>query len=276
MAMAMSLLFCGAANSEEQPTVGDATPQATASPTPGPAATTSDDDWHTDLALYLWFPGMHGETGLFDRDVGFKASATDILSHFRFGFMGTLGAQKGRFVAIGDLIWVRLRTDPQRTLLIPPSLGIGAPQIEVSAQVKAQMFILTPEFGYRFVDREKLKVDALMGLRYWHLGASTQFTPSPLGLNFSQSANWVDPLMGARILFPLSPKLLVTIMGDGGGWGAGSQLDYQILGAIGYTLTPKWTLGAGYRYLFVNYHPGNFLYQAAMSGAMLGVTYHFK
>ena len=28
--------------------------------------------------------------------------------------------------------------------------------------------ILTPKFGYRFVDTAKLKVDALGGIRYWH------------------------------------------------------------------------------------------------------------
>ncbi|MBV8865898.1 MAG: hypothetical protein JO210_10935 [Acidobacteriaceae bacterium] len=83
--------------------------------------------------------------------------------------------------------------------------------------------------------------------------------------------------MGTRILFPLSPKLLVTILGDAGGWGAGSQLDYQIFGAIGYRLSEKFSLGAGYRYLFVNYRPGNSgIYESALSGALIGVNYHFK
>ena len=52
---------------------------------------------------------------------------------------------------------------------------------------------------------------------------------------------------------PLSPKLVVNILGDVGGWGAGSQLDYQIAGILGYKWTPKWTLQAGWRYLDVDY-----------------------
>lgn len=193
MAMTMSLLFCGAANSEEQATGGDAAPQATASATPGNAAATSDDDWHTDFTFYLWFPGTHGTTGVNGHDVNFRASAGDILSHFRFGLMGTLGVQRGRFVGIGDLIWVRLAAYNSRTLPFP-----GLPQL--SSTVKAQQFILTPEIGYRVVDHEKIKIDALMGLRYWHLGSSLQFTPS-LGLNLSPSANWVDPLTGRALFF---------------------------------------------------------------------------
>jgi hypothetical protein len=267
MAVTMSLLLSKGANSEEQPSSGDAAPQAAASPDPGTPAT-PDDDWHTDFTFYLWFPGTHGTTGVNGHDVNFRASAGDILSHFRFGLMGTLGVQRGRFVGIGDLIWVRLAAYNSRTLPFP-----GLP--ELSSTVKAQQFILTPEFGYRFLDHEKIKIDALMGLRYWHLGSSLQFTPS-LGLNVSPSANWVDPLMGTRIVFPLSPKAEVTILGDAGGWGAGSQLDYQIVGALRYNLKPKWTLGVGYRYLFVNYHPGNFLYESALTGPMIGVTYHFK
>jgi hypothetical protein len=82
--------------------------------------------------------------------------------------------------------------------------------------------------------------------------------------------------MGARIQVPLSPKLLVTVWGDAGGWGAGSQLDYQIVGAFGFKINSKFTLGAGYRYLFVNYFNSSLVYKTAMSGPVVGMTYNFK
>lgn len=236
---------------------------------PGNAVVGPDKAWHTDLTFYLWFPGVHGTMGRAGREVDFRASAGDLLSHFRFGVMGAVQAQRGRFVLIGDLMWVRLGADRQRALPFP-----GLP--ELSAQVKASQFILTPEVGYRFVDGENLRIDALMGFRYWRLGSSLQFTPSRFGLNFSGSNNWIDPLMGARIQIPFPPKFLITVLGDWGGWGAGSQLDYQILGALGFKITPRVTLGIGYRYLFVNYRRGDFRYETAMSGVMLGLTGSFK
>jgi hypothetical protein len=82
--------------------------------------------------------------------------------------------------------------------------------------------------------------------------------------------------MGARMLFPLSSKVLITIWGDGGGWGAGSELDYQIVGALGFKVSRKFTVGAAYRYLYVNYRPSNFIFNAAMSGPAVGLTYNFK
>ena len=88
----------------------------------------------------------------------------------------------------------------------------------------------------RVINKEKVKIDALTGFRYWHLGAELAFNPSALGLSFSKSFNWVDPLVGGRIQFALAPKVVVNILGDVGGWGTGSQLDYQFAGLLGYKI----------------------------------------
>jgi hypothetical protein len=55
----------------------------------------------------------------------------------------------------------------------------------------------------------------------------------------------VDPLVGGRIEGALSSKTVVTLAGDVGGWGT-SQIDYQIVGLLGYKLKPGWTLQGGY------------------------------
>ncbi|MBV9500571.1 MAG: hypothetical protein JO138_14460 [Acidobacteriaceae bacterium] len=266
----LSLFICAITNAQQQPGAASDSSQAV-SPTP-PAATPVDPPdpaWHANLNSYLWFPGVHGTIGVNGYDVGFRASPSDLLSNFKFGLMGAIGAQRGRFVTITDLVWTRLEADRQAALPLP-----GRPQI--TANVKFDQFILSPEVGYRLLDGEKFKIDALGGVRYWHLGSNLQFTPSLAGRNFSSSANWADPVMGARFQAPLGRRVLLTILGDAGGWGAGSQLDYQIVGALGLKLTPKWMLDAGYRYLYVNYVPGSFVYQSAMSGALLGVTYSLK
>jgi hypothetical protein len=265
------LCFSRLAHAQDQRAGANASQQGTvASPSKTPA-TTSDDNWHVDLMFYLWLAGMNGTIGNTSRNVDFRASPTDLLSHFRFGLMGTLQARRGRYVFVNDLMWVRLRATDTTTLQVP-----GQPQL--SAEAKAWQFVVTPAFGYRLLDGEKIKIDALMlGVRYWHVGSSLQFTPSPFGRTFSKTLNWADPLMGARILFPLSHRVLVTIAGDAGGWGAGSQLDYQIVGALGYNLSSKFTLSLAYRYLFVDYRSANdAIYKTAMSGALIGVNYHFK
>jgi len=82
--------------------------------------------------------------------------------------------------------------------------------------------------------------------------------------------------VGGRVQVPITPKLSVTVLGDVGGWNATSKLDYQFGGLLGYKFHPKWTVSAGYRYLFVDYRNGGSLYSVVTSGAVLGVTYRFK
>jgi hypothetical protein len=268
-AVLLVLSFSMPARAGDQPAAADTPDQASAGPSNGTPAADPADHWHADLLMYLWLTGSHGTIGTSNRTVDYHATVGDLLSHFRFGLMGAAQVQRGRFVLINDLMWVRLRATNTATLPV-------AGQPELSAEVKSWELIVTPEAGYRFVDGEKIKIAALMGLRYWHVGSSLQFTPSPFGRTLSGSLNWADPLMGAQIQLPLSPKLLATIQGDAGGWGAGSQLDYQIVGTVGYRVSAKFSLAAGYRYLFVNYRYEGPVYETAMSGALVGLTYHFK
>jgi hypothetical protein len=203
------------------------------------------------------------------RGVGFRASPGDLLSHFRFGLMGAVEARHKRLVASGDLMWIRL--EDTRARAFP---GLGA---IISTNIKATEFLLTPKIGLRVIDKEMIKIDALTGFRFWHLGESLNFNPSALGLNFSGSQNFVDPLVGGRIEVALSPKIVANILGDVGGWGTGSQLEYQIAGLLGYRIKPTWTLQAGYRYLNVDYRGSRgFVFNATTAGVVFGATITLK
>jgi hypothetical protein len=230
----------------------------------------SGGDWQVSVSPYLWLPGVHGTVGAFDRDASVSASPIDLLSHFRFGLMGAADARWKRLVLPLDLIWGRLADDKA-----VPRPGLGA----TTADVKVSMFLLTPKVGVRLLDEPKIKCDFLTGFRYWHLGQNLHFSPSILNLNFSASQNWVDPLVGGRIESPLSSKLVATVFGDVGGWGTGSQLEYQVGGVLGYKLKETATLQAGYRYLAVDYRGGGVrqpVFDAHLSGVVLGVTFDLK
>ncbi len=229
-----------------------------------------DNQLHFSVSPYLWFPGTHGTAGAFNRDVGFRASAIDLLSHFRFGLMAGAEARRERVLFPMDMLWIKLRDD--KALPFP---GLSS----TSANINASVFIFAPKTGFRVINAEKFKADFLMGIRYWHFGESLAFNPSRLGLNFSKSQNWVDPLVGGRIETPVSKKSVITVAGDVGGWGAASQLEYQVVGLIGYKLKPSMTLQAGYRYLYADYQKGGPAAantKFALSGIVLGLTLNLK
>jgi hypothetical protein len=254
----------------------------TAAPSPAPlpappqnggpiTRTSQDDQWHLSVSPYLWFPGVHGTVGALGRDASFSASPSDLLSHFRFGIMGAVEARRNRLLIPIDLMWIRLEDDRARPF--PPGL------LATSANLKATEFIFTPKIGFRLVNGKKITADFLAGIRYWHFGENLKFSPSPLGLNFSKSQNWVDPLIGGRITAAISRKTAFTLAGDVGGWGTGSQLEYQVVGLLGYKLKPNMTLEAGYRYLYFDYQKGGqaaAFALAATSGVIIGATLNLK
>lgn len=224
-----------------------------------------NDDWHVGITPYLWFAGVHGTVGALGHETGVHASFLDIFSFFNIGLMGEVEARKKRFLLTTDIMWMRL-SDEKAT----PVNDAGIQSVE--GRVKE--FLLTPGVGYRVLDTEKIKVDALVGFRYWHLGETLEFTPSLVGDVF-QSQNWVDALGGARIHIPLSQKAMVTIGGDAGGGGANS--DYQVAGLLGYKIGKKYMLQAGWRYLDVNYRGSNsFVFDTATSGVLFGLTINLK
>lgn len=248
-----------------QPSAADS---AAADP-PQAKTTGPDDEWHFTAAPYLWFPGIHGTaTGPNGRGLSFRASPGDLLSNFRFGLMGAVEASRKRLVITGDMLWVRLEDDKA-----VPFPGLLAS----SATMKATEFFLTPKLGLRVVNEERIKIDALAGMRYWHLGENLTFNPSTLGLNFDGSQNFVDPLVGGRIGALLSPKVVLNVLGDVGGWDTGSHLEYQWAGTLGYKVKPRWALHAGYRYVYIDKKADRgVVFNSTMSGLIVGVTMDLK
>jgi hypothetical protein len=265
----LSLLHCWPASAQEDhPAVAQAGTSTSAS---GQASSSSNDDyaWHFDLSPYIWFAGAHGTAGARGRYASIHATPGDLLSHADIGLMGAAEARRNRFLLAGDLLWIRI--SDSRSLALPPQLGA------VSADARLGQLVWTSKIGYRLIDHKRVKADAALGARFWHLGQKLSFNPSRLGLSFKPSQNWADIVIGGRVQFPVGQKTSVTLSGDVGGWNATSNLDYQFMTLLGYKLSAKWTLQAGYRYLFVDYRGTNSsVVNLVTSGALIGATYRIK
>ncbi|MGA2369376.1 MAG: hypothetical protein ACLPPV_02900 [Candidatus Korobacteraceae bacterium] len=268
-AVLLLLMFClpavaqGPAESTDL-TVQDQTTSPPAPPKPAPAA--DDDGWHFNVTPYLWFPGVSGTAGVRGHYASVHASPGDLLSNFHIGLMGNLEARKGRLVMPLDVLWINLQTN--KAVSFDPGVN--------SVKAGLTETLVTPKIGYRIVDGEKVKIDALVGFRYWYLGESLRLQPQ-LFNGLSKSQSWVDGVAGGKFEFALSPKASITVAGDAGG--GGSQLDYQAVGAFGLRLSRVVVLDLGYRYLYVNYlnsPPASVLLNAHTSGAFLGVTFNLK
>ena len=266
MFLIVGWLSSGLALAQSQGTPSTA-PEQTTSPRAS-GTTPHDDQLHLLLTGYLWFPGVHGTVGSHGYESGVRASAAELLSHFHLGLMGVTEIRKKRLLSTIDLIWVNLDA----------SAGTATPFPEVptlSARVGFNQLILTPKVGVRVINSKYVTIDGLAGIRNWNLKSTLEFTPPPFGGSgdFSRSQSWVDPVVGSRFQVPLNSYFTFTVAGDVGGWGAGSQMDYQIFGGLSLKLKPRVVMNTGWRYLFVNYRSSNFTYETVQTGFVLGVTF---
>jgi hypothetical protein len=237
---------------------------AMATPAKADTSDSADQGWHVDAAPYLWFAGIDGTVGAAGRQASVHVSAGDVLSNLNIGIMGAVEARYNRIVIPIDFMWVKLSDDKATPL------GIVA----TSVNVKINEDIFTPKIGYRVVSTRRFKADALIGLRYWHLGTTVKLQPSVLGNNFYSSADWVDAVEGAKFQAMLTPKTILTIAGDAGG--GGSRLDYQVVGLIGYKLK-RVTLQGGWRYLVIHKQPtGGSFAELAQTGVIVGAVVPLK
>jgi len=233
------------------------------SPLPDPPQP-SDQGWRVSISPYLWLPGLHGTIGALGHDASVHASFGDIFSNFSFALMGALEPRYNRIVMPLDFMWIKLSNDKA----LP--FDVGA----TSVKVKVNLDVLSQKIGYRVIDVEKFKVDAVAGFRYWHVGNTLNIQSSRNNPEFYASADWVDGVGGAKIQAVLSPKLVLTIAGDAGGGAANS--DYQVAGLIGWKFK-KFILQGGWRYLTVNYRPGSgTILDVTISGLVLGMTIPLK
>jgi len=234
---------------------------------PQPKETNTDGGWQLAITPYLWFAGVHGTTGALGREASVHASFGDIFNYVNIGAMGVLEARYKRVRMPVDFMWMKLSDNK--------ALPINV--VALSIKTKMTETMLTPKIGYRIADGKRVKVDALFGFRYWHLSTDLTLQPVQIRSGFSQSASWADAVAGGRIEAALSPKAFVLVAGDAGG--ANARSDYQFAGLLGYKISRKVALLAGYRYLHVNYRPnGNaqFVYDVNMPGLVLGATFNIK
>ncbi len=256
-------------------TAATATPAARAAspdPVPNPVPQygspfATGDNWRGTISIYGWFPGVHGTVGALGHNAGFSAPFSDVFHTLKGIIPIAVEADKGRFVMPIDYFWVKLAD------------GKATPFTDTTdnyVNVHLTESIFTPMAGYRILDGEHLKIDALGGIRYWYVGQNLQLIGTEVAVPaFVRSQSWVDGLGGARFIIPIADKAAITVSGNAGAGGA--NLDYQVIGLFSYNFTPKIGLGLGWRYLYEDYRPTNnqFVLNTTMSGALAGVYFNF-
>lgn len=228
-----------------------------------PIATQSG--WTFTFAPYFWAAGMSGDIAQFGLpQVHVDASFSDIFQNLDFAAMAIGEARYDRFSIFGDIIYTKLSGDADTPR------GIVADNVEVTSKTFAGLL----GAGYSFLDGPQGNLDVVAGLRLWSADTKISFNGGLVGgLSRDDSATWVDALGGLKGSYFFTPNFYVTGWGLVGGGGA--DIDWDVLGGLGYKFNDKISAVAGYRALGVNYRNDGFVFDVVQQGPIIGVAFKF-
>jgi hypothetical protein len=243
--------------------------------TPSSGILSSGDGWTFSVAPYFWAAGIRGDIGVRGKGpVGVDIPFRDIFDDLRFGGMVVGEAHNGTWGVLTDLIYLKVDVDRS----ITGTLG-GIP-LQLSGNLQTSSLTATFMGEYRAVAQPSVSVDLMAGARVWSvdndLSLGLAAGGSPIAaFSGSETKTWVDPMIGAKTRVDLSPSWYLTGWAMIGGFGAASDLSWDLLGGLGYQWNKSFSLVAGYRALGVDYHRDGFNFDVVQQGPIFGAVIRF-
>jgi hypothetical protein len=235
-------------------------------PVPAPQPAPSEPDrWQFSFAPYFWIAGLDGKSQVFGLGtVDVSQDFSDILPDLDFGVMAAGEARYGRFSVFTDMSYVKVTTESATPR------GIIADNITV----RSTTFTALLAGAYTIYEDEKAHLDILAGARYWDVETRISLSGGLIGnVSDEDSAKWVDGLVGFKGNYSFTDKIFVTGWGMVGGGGA--DIDWDVLGGLGYKFNDTFSAIAGYRAQGVNYSDDGFTYDMIQHGPIIGMNIKF-
>jgi hypothetical protein len=227
----------------------------------------AENPWSFNLAIYGWATAINGTISAGDRNADVDIAFKDVLKHLDMTFMAAAELRYKRWGFMGDLIYARLHDD------IAPPAGILYSSTHEVVKETIGTFVLS----YRVVDSKPAYLDLFAGARVYNFYSQIVLRPNfaRQGVNVDSTTTWADPIFGLRGRYYVSRAVFLNGYGDIGGFGAGSEFSWQVLGGIGVQAARWCDLQLGYRALGFEYGSGNRKQEITTHGPIIGATVHF-
>lgn len=213
--------------------------------------------WEFRFTPYVWTPTLYTDLRIGSEPEVDSDSSVRLLDVLDFAFLANGEARRGEWGVIAEFNYLALSSDA--TSASGQMADTGVDGVMGGAAL-----------AYRIFENEDIKADLLGGFRVWSLEATIDFQTMP---SVSRTKTWVDPLFGVRASFDLTRDFFVDGLADVGGFGAGSDLQWEILGRAGYRINDAIAVVVGYRHLAVDFENDGLSLDAAMTGPFVAVDF---
>jgi hypothetical protein len=252
-----------------------------------------EDGWRILIAPYIWLTAIQGHAeGKRGNKVDINVDLGDaigLIDNIKFIIMGRIEIEKGRWGFIYDGAYLKLGSsgenlsirDTRFPILVPPAVPVQG-NVEMTTELSIMQAALSYDVyrSTKFVGKKpELTIEAMAGARYTYLRSRVEFAAAgPLiGVQktIDGSKNWIDPIVGGRLLWNLHKSWQVNLEADIGGFGAGSDFSSNLNLGVFYRITDWLLLWGGYRGLYTNYDKNHFKFDAWIHGPYLGLGFEF-
>ncbi|MDG2272130.1 MAG: hypothetical protein P8L39_07500 [Halioglobus sp.] len=245
----------------------------------GLAATEGDGaeegEWVTWVAPYLWGLSLNGDAQVGDKTADVDVSFSDILDDINVGAMGFLDGRKDRIGYFINPIYSRLTAKE----------NVDGEKVDVTNDSA----ILAIGGYYRWIDTSvtgrngggtgRLVVEPYGGVRWTYLRVEVDVEGEGQG---DESENWLDPIIGSRLMYVWDSRWDVALAADVGGFGIGSDSAWNMHLLVGYRLQlfgRDAIIRGGYRALHQEYETGSgrstFKWDVTQEGPIAGIALKF-
>jgi len=222
------------------------------------------DEWQFMAEAYFWAASIGGESASgSDIDIDID----DIIDDLNIGFMGTLGAKKGKWGFLVDTIY----------LDVSDNKNILMDSVPVNTNLDLKGWVVTPMIGYQVYEEGETTISVIAGARYLNLAVDVDLrNPDPTSDFFRPSlsdsgGNW-DGIIGVKGDLFLNDNWFIPLYAD---IGAGdSEFTWQVNGGLGYRFT-NFDILVAYRYLSWDWDDNDVFDDLNFSGFAAGMRFLF-
>ena len=233
------------------------------------------NDWNVRITPNFWFIGFKGDIvrppvvaplpappPTHEIDVGFK----EISNSIKFALMLAGRFKRERIVtqfSFSSLVMESEAITPLELILQDNIINLTFAGGDFSA-------------GYRFIEKPKLELDALVGAKYvyFKIGLKTKLLGS-VPIQGERSVSWIDPLVGANLTYRPHRRIELVGYGDIGPRFPNEIRSYQAMGGASYRFTKTFLTTLGYRTYHVSVPNEEAIFVGDIRGWFVRVSFQF-
>ncbi len=265
------------------------------------AAPAPGGGWEFRFTTYGWLPWISGDIGIKGRSFNVEVDPNTVLDALDWSsgipaWFSYAEARNGPVSFFNDIVYSRFAGSEEFAKV--GSRGVLSLSGDISADYEQAILELGGTYETWAQGEHgsaRAAFDILAGGRYWRQDASVSADLS-VNINLggleiekgraiarSGDVDWIDPFVGARLRTEIVPGQSLSVRGDVGGFGVGSEFSWQFLATYDVQIVAANGVGIdgylGYRALAVDYSQGSginrYEFDAVIQGPLLGVTFRF-